>query len=308
MAGSHGSAPPQWDVQLYGLGPRTEAQLNARGRRRIGAACPSWFRRRATANTTPRRAATPSTCAHRPLRRLKIRRRQPHRLLLLLRPDAEGNLRRAPAGGGHSRGAARGRTCGGLLEHAARLPAAARARQLFGNPAGGIRHARRTVNAPAELRERAEQLAGAVNRNFRKDLVPLFLRLRTGDPRPRACRFSARWLSSFPATRKRRGQRRVHARRRTADGAGLRAGGRARVYLPQGIWTRLDTNETFRGRQTIQVKGAGLPVFARNGSIVPLARSPCSSCITSPSSAPSFSCSKTTGATTARRTRRRRRT
>jgi alpha-glucosidase (family GH31 glycosyl hydrolase) len=49
----------------------------------------------------------------------------------------------------------------------------------------------------------------------------------------------------------------------------LVAAGRS-VYLPQGIWTNLKTNEVTRGRQAVQI--AEVPsLFARNGSIVPLA-------------------------------------
>ncbi|MCZ2075111.1 MAG: hypothetical protein LC130_08935 [Bryobacterales bacterium] len=45
------------------------------------------------------------------------------------------------------------------------------------------------------------------------------------------------------------------------------------AYLPPGIWTDLSTNERFSGRQTINVRArAGAPpLFARSGSIVPLA-------------------------------------
>jgi alpha-glucosidase (family GH31 glycosyl hydrolase) len=128
-------------------------------------------------------------------------------------------------------------------------------------------------NAPTELRERAGQLAGVINRGYRKDLVPLFVayeqeRRDRGLPliRPLAFQFpgdpqAARHPDEFmlgdelliaPIT--------VPGYERT-------------VYLPQGIWTRLDTNETYPGRQAIQIKSAGLPVFARNGSIVPLAAS-----------------------------------
>ncbi len=46
-------------------------------------------------------------------------------------------------------------------------------------------------------------------------------------------------------------------------------GGRREVYLPQGVWTNLETNETFTGRRVISVQTASLPVFARNGTIVP---------------------------------------
>jgi hypothetical protein len=47
-------------------------------------------------------------------------------------------------------------------------------------------------------------------------------------------------------------------------------GNRRLVYLPPGIWTSLETNAVANGRQTIMVETASLPVFARNGSIVPL--------------------------------------
>lgn len=45
------------------------------------------------------------------------------------------------------------------------------------------------------------------------------------------------------------------------------------VYLPMGIWTDLGTNEEHRGRRTIQIRvpDDSLPIFARNGSIVPFA-------------------------------------
>jgi len=47
-------------------------------------------------------------------------------------------------------------------------------------------------------------------------------------------------------------------------------GGKRLVYLPRGIWTNLETNEVFQGKRTIAVETKSLPVFARNGSIVPL--------------------------------------
>ena len=42
------------------------------------------------------------------------------------------------------------------------------------------------------------------------------------------------------------------------------------VYLPPGNWTNLETNQEFAGRATIPVDTAALPVFAKNGSILPL--------------------------------------
>ena len=45
------------------------------------------------------------------------------------------------------------------------------------------------------------------------------------------------------------------------------------VYLPMGIWTRLGTGERYNGRQTIRIQAdpGELPLFAHNGTIVPLA-------------------------------------
>lgn len=47
-------------------------------------------------------------------------------------------------------------------------------------------------------------------------------------------------------------------------------GGSRTVYLPQGMWTNLETDEVATGRRTVTVKTESLPVFARNGTIVPL--------------------------------------
>ncbi|MGD1092849.1 MAG: hypothetical protein ABSB35_12775 [Bryobacteraceae bacterium] len=50
-------------------------------------------------------------------------------------------------------------------------------------------------------------------------------------------------------------------------------GGRRRVDLPKGLWTDFRTNTEYRGNQTVQVDApAGhVPMFVRNGWIVPLA-------------------------------------
>jgi alpha-glucosidase (family GH31 glycosyl hydrolase) len=48
------------------------------------------------------------------------------------------------------------------------------------------------------------------------------------------------------------------------------ASGKRSVYLPQGIWTNLETNQVQPGRTTVAVETASLPVFARNGTIIPL--------------------------------------
>jgi hypothetical protein len=47
-------------------------------------------------------------------------------------------------------------------------------------------------------------------------------------------------------------------------------GDRRTVYLPRGNWTNLETNEMTPGPRTITVESKSLPVFARNGAIVPL--------------------------------------
>jgi hypothetical protein len=50
----------------------------------------------------------------------------------------------------------------------------------------------------------------------------------------------------------------------------LQPGGKRSVYLPRGNWTNLETNQLTPGKQTIEVETSSLPVFARNGTIVPL--------------------------------------
>ncbi len=128
-------------------------------------------------------------------------------------------------------------------------------------------------NAPAELRERAAQLAGVINRGARRDLVPLFAAYEQ-EMRDRGLPIIRPLAFQFPAD--------PHAVRYTDEFmlgdellvAPITSPGDERsVYLPQGVWTRLDTNQTLRGRQTIHVKSAALPLFARNGSIIPLAAS-----------------------------------
>ena len=47
-------------------------------------------------------------------------------------------------------------------------------------------------------------------------------------------------------------------------------GDKRSVYLPRGIWTSLETNQATTGPKTITVETKSLPVFARNGAIVPL--------------------------------------
>lgn len=44
------------------------------------------------------------------------------------------------------------------------------------------------------------------------------------------------------------------------------------VYLPMGMWTLLESNEVFRGRQTVRVRSRGIPAFSRNGAILPFQR------------------------------------
>jgi hypothetical protein len=42
------------------------------------------------------------------------------------------------------------------------------------------------------------------------------------------------------------------------------------VHIPRGVWTNLETNQTVTGPKTVTVETAGLPVFARNGALLPL--------------------------------------
>src|SRR5258707_5425534 len=50
----------------------------------------------------------------------------------------------------------------------------------------------------------------------------------------------------------------------------LDPGDKRGVYSPRGLWTNLETNETVKGPATIQVTAKSLPVWSKNGSIVPL--------------------------------------
>jgi len=56
----------------------------------------------------------------------------------------------------------------------------------------------------------------------------------------------------------------------------LSSGGRRELYLPMGIWTDLRTNETHTGRRTIQIEAAPdeLPLFAKNGAVIPFLDDP----------------------------------
>jgi alpha-glucosidase (family GH31 glycosyl hydrolase) len=48
------------------------------------------------------------------------------------------------------------------------------------------------------------------------------------------------------------------------------------VYLPMGIWTRLRNNEVFQGKRTVALNAEPdeLPLFSRNGAILPLGSNP----------------------------------
>ncbi len=52
----------------------------------------------------------------------------------------------------------------------------------------------------------------------------------------------------------------------------LSAESKLSFYLPPGLWTELETNQIYKGRQqmVIDAPAGRLPVFARNGTIVPL--------------------------------------
>jgi alpha-glucosidase (family GH31 glycosyl hydrolase) len=50
-------------------------------------------------------------------------------------------------------------------------------------------------------------------------------------------------------------------------------GGRRSVYFPRGVWTDLRTNRVYKSRQTAEIQAAAdeLPMFGRNGAILPIA-------------------------------------
>lgn len=52
----------------------------------------------------------------------------------------------------------------------------------------------------------------------------------------------------------------------------LNPDGKVKVYFPKGLWTDLNTGQIYKGRQEVGLQAArdSLPMFARNGTIVPL--------------------------------------
>jgi hypothetical protein len=52
----------------------------------------------------------------------------------------------------------------------------------------------------------------------------------------------------------------------------LNPDGNVKVYFPKGLWTDLNTEQIYKGRQELGLRAAPdlLPMFARNGTIVPL--------------------------------------
>jgi hypothetical protein len=52
----------------------------------------------------------------------------------------------------------------------------------------------------------------------------------------------------------------------------LRSAAEVEVCFPKGVWTDLNTERTYKGRQQLAVRAAPgvLPMFAKNGTIVPL--------------------------------------
>ena len=133
--------------------------------------------------------------------------------------------------------------------------------------------------APPELQGRARQLGSLVARvspgtvglsGFRKQLDTFFgsyvAELQDG-----GFRSGIRCPCRFPTTARARSTRtnfcwatRCWWRR------SYEPGDRRSVYLPRGNWTNLETNELTQGPRTITVETKSLPVFARNGAIVPL--------------------------------------
>jgi hypothetical protein len=56
------------------------------------------------------------------------------------------------------------------------------------------------------------------------------------------------------------------------------AGSSRSVYLPMGLWTRLSDNQVFPGKRVITIESSNgeLPLFSRNGAVVPMGSNPMS--------------------------------
>ncbi len=136
------------------------------------------------------------------------------------------------------------------------------------------------LEAPAALRARAEELAalapvlrGAPASALRRQLVPFFLTYGE-EARERGYPVIHPLPFQFPSdqTAGRHADQFMLGDELLAAPVSSPAGERD-VYLPQGVWTNLATDETFAGRRTVRIhRGAGNPpLFARNGTILPLA-------------------------------------
>lgn len=124
--------------------------------------------------------------------------------------------------------------------------------------------------APVELRQRAEQLASIMTPGKRPELGPYFIAYRQ-EVRDRGLgpiRAMPYQFPDDPEAAKHSDQFMFGDELLAAPM--LVPGERRNVYLPRGIWTRLETNEVFKGRQTVEIAAGEPALFARNGSIVPL--------------------------------------
>lgn len=127
-------------------------------------------------------------------------------------------------------------------------------------------------SAPPDVREAARQLAGLLSPGVRPELGPYFTAYRQ-EVRDRGLapvRAMPYQFPNDPEAARHSGQF-MFGDELLASPV-LAPGGRRQVYLPRGIWTRLDTNEVHNGRQSIEIETRDAALFARNGSIVPLER------------------------------------
>lgn len=127
-------------------------------------------------------------------------------------------------------------------------------------------------SAAPEVRRRARQLAGLLAPGLRPELGLYFTAYRQ-EVRDRGItpvRPMPYQFPNDPEAARHSGQFMLGDELLAAPVAA--PGGRHSVYLPAGTWTPLDGGEVYRGRQTVELDGAEPALLARAGSIVPIER------------------------------------
>ncbi len=135
---------------------------------------------------------------------------------------------------------------------------------------------RRSLGVRFARRQRRMTRSEAIQENrdaLEAEDDPLLPGLCRGDEQSRSAHRSIPWPCSSPRTSSGRDHRRVHGGGRDPGRAryARKAAGGASTF-PMGNWTDLRGNKVYPGRQRIEIEAAPdeMPLFVRNGSILPM--------------------------------------